>query len=80
MRHFVTILDNSELSSDEIVNWVDVNINTISSDDIAFAFTDLNFDDMNPFLTIESEDIIESLINSDDIDFIIEHANINEIN
>ena len=72
--------NNPELSSNEIVNWVDININTISSDDIAFAFTDLNFDDMNPYFTIESEDIIESLINSDDIDFIIEHANINEIN
>ena len=72
--------NNSELSYDEIVNWVDVNINTISSDDIAFAFTDVNFDDMNPYFTIESEDIIESLINSDDIDFIIEEANINEIN
>lgn len=72
--------NNSELSSDEIVNWIDVNINTISSDDIAFAFTDVNFDDMNPYFTIESEDIIESLINSDDIDFIIEEANINEIN
>jgi hypothetical protein len=35
---------------------------------------------MNPYFTIESEDIIESLINSDDIDFIIEEANINEIN
>jgi hypothetical protein len=72
--------NNSELSYDEIVNWVDVNINTISGDDIAFAFTDVNFDDMNPYFTIESEDIIESLINSDDIDFIIEEANINEIN
>ena len=72
--------NNSELSSDEIVNWVDMNINTISSDDIAIAFTDLNFDDINPYVTIKSEDIIESLINSDDIDFLIEDANINEIN
>ena len=38
--------NNSELSSDEIVNWVDMNINTISSDDIAIAFTDINFDDI----------------------------------
>lgn len=72
--------NNSELSSDEIVNWVDVNINTISSDDIAIAFTDINFDDIDPYVTIKSEDIIESLINSDDIDFLIEDANINEIN
>ena len=72
--------NNSELSSDEIVNWVDMNINTISSDDIAIAFTDINFDDINPYVTIKSEDIIESLINSDDIDFLIEDANINEIN
>ena len=59
--------NNSELSSDEIVNWLDMNINTISSDDIAIAFTDINFDDINPYVTIKSEDIIESLINSDDI-------------
>ena len=72
--------NNSELSSDEIVNWVDININTISSDDIAIAFTDINFDDIDPYVTIKSEDIIESLINSDDIDFLIEDANINEIN
>ena len=72
--------NNSELSSDEIVNWVDMNINTISSDDIAIAFTDINFDDINPYVTIKSEDIIESLINSDDIDFLIEDVNINEIN
>ena len=72
--------NNSELSSDEIVNWVDMNINSISSDDIAIAFTDINFDDINPYVTIKSEDIIESLINSDDIDFLIEDANINEIN
>lgn len=72
--------NNSELSSDEIVNWVDMNINTISSDDIAIAFTDINFDDIDPYVTIKSEDIIESLINSDDIDFLIEDANINEIN
>lgn len=72
--------NNSELSSDEIVNWLDMNINTISSDDIAIAFTDINFDDINPYVTIKSEDIIESLINSDDIDFLIEDANINEIN
>ena len=69
-----------ELSSNEIVNWVDMNINTISSDDIAIAFTDINFDDIDPYFTIKSEDIIESLINSDDIDFLIEDANINEIN
>ena len=72
--------NNSELSSEEIVNWVDMNINTISSDDITIAFTDVNFDDINPYVTIKSEDIIESLINSDDIDFLIEEANINEIN
>ena len=72
--------NNPELSSNEIVNWVDMNINTISSDDIAIAFTDINFDDINPYVTIKSEDIIESLINSDDIDFLIEDANINEIN
>jgi catabolite regulation protein CreA len=72
--------NNSELSSDEIVNWVDMNINTISSDDITIAFTDVNFDNINPYVTIKSEDIIESLINSDDIDFLIEDANINEIN
>ena len=72
--------NNPELSSNEIVNWVDININTISSDDIAIAFTDINFDDINPYVTIKSEDIIESLINSDDIDFLIEDANINEIN
>ena len=72
--------NNSELSYDEIVNWVDMNINTISSDDITIAFTDVNFDNINPYVTIKSEDIIESLINSDDIDFLIEEANINEIN
>ena len=72
--------NNSELSSDEIVNWVDMNINTISSDDITIAFTDVNFDNINPYVTIKSEDIIESLINSDDIDFLIEDVNINEIN
>jgi hypothetical protein len=72
--------NNPELSSNEIVNWVDININTISSDDIAIAFTDINFDDIDPYVTIKSEDIIESLINSDDIDFLIEDANINEIN
>ena len=72
--------NNSELSSDELVNWIDVNINTISNDDIAIAFTDVNFDDINPYVTIKSEDIIESLINSDDIDFLIEDVNINEIN
>jgi hypothetical protein len=75
------LLNNTpELSSNEIVNWVDININTISSDDIAIAFTDINFDDIDPYVTIKSEDIIESLINSDDIDFLIEDANINEIN
>ena len=72
--------NNPELSSNEIVNWVDININTISSDDIAIEFTDINFDDIDPYVTIKSEDIIESLINSDDIDFLIEDANINEIN
>ena len=66
--------NNPELSSNEIVNWVDININTISSDDIA------KLDDIDPYVTIKSEDIIESLINSDDIDFLIEDANINEIN
>ena len=72
--------NNSELSSEEIVNWVDMNINTISNDDIAIEFTDVNFDDINHYVTIKSEDIIESLINSDDIDFLIEDVNINEIN
>ena len=64
---------NTELSSDEIISWLDMNINTISNDDIPIALTELNFNDTNPYDIINSEVILESLLNSNDEDFILEN-------
>ena len=64
---------NTELSSDEIISWLDMNINTISNDDIPIALTELNFNDTNPYDIINSEVILESLLNYNDEDFIVEN-------
>ena len=50
-----------------------MNINTISNDDIPIALTELNFNDTNPYDIINSEVILESLLNSNDEDFILEN-------
>ena len=63
---------NTELSSEEIISWLDMNANSLSNDDIAFALTELNVNDINPYLIIKNEDIIESLLNSNDVDYLIE--------
>ena len=63
---------NSELSSEEIISWLDMNANSLSNDEIAFALTELNVNDINPYLTIKNEDIIESLLNSNEVDYLIE--------
>ena len=36
------------------------------------ALTELNVNDINPYLTIKNEDIIESLLDSNDVDYLIE--------
>jgi len=63
---------NSELSSEEIISWLDMNANSLSNDEIAFALTELNVNDINPYLTIKNEDIIESLLDSNEVDYLIE--------
>jgi hypothetical protein len=66
---------NTELSSDEIISWLDINANSLSNDDIALALTELNINDINPYLAIKNEDIVESLLNSNDLDYLIEDIN-----
>lgn len=66
---------NTELSSEEIISWLDMNVNSFSYDDIAFVLTDLNVNNINPYLVIENEDIVESLLNSNDLDYLIEDIN-----
>ena len=52
-----------------------MNVNSFSYDDIAFVLTDLNVNNINPYLVIENEDIVESLLNSNDLDYLIEDIN-----
>ena len=73
--NFIFNNNNTELSSEEIISWLDVNANSLSNDDIAFALTELNINDINPYLTIKNEDIVESLLNSNDLDYLIEDIN-----
>ena len=63
---------NTELSSEEIISWLDMNVNSFSNEDIAFALTEINVNNINPYLVIENEDIVESLLNSNDLDYLIE--------
>jgi len=63
---------NTELSSEEIISWLDMNANSLYNDEIAFALTELNVNDINPYLTIKNEDIIESLLDSNEVDYLIE--------
>ena len=49
-----------------------MNANSLSNDEIAFALTELNVNDINPYLTIKNEDIIESLLDSNEVDYLIE--------
>ena len=63
---------NTELSSEEIISWLDMNANSLSNDEIAFALTEVNTNDINPYLTIKNEDIIESLLDSNEVDYLIE--------
>ena len=39
---------NTELSSEEIISWLDMNVNSFSNDDIPITLTELNFNDTNP--------------------------------
>ena len=64
---------NTELSSEEIISWLDMNVNSFSNDDIPITLTELNFNDTNPYDIINSEVILESLLNSNDEDFIVEN-------
>lgn len=73
--NFIFNNNNTELSSEEIISWLDVNANSLSNDDIAFALTELNINDINPYLAIKNEDIVESLLNSNDLDYLIEDIN-----
>ena len=60
--------ENSELSSDEITNWFDTNINAISNYDITTFFGDANFDDIELLEHIINEDLIKTYINANGID------------
>ena len=73
--NFIFNNNNTELSSEEIISWLDVNANSLSNDEIAFALTELNINDINPYLAIKNEDIVESLLNSNDLDYLIEDIN-----
>jgi hypothetical protein len=73
--NFIFNKNNTELSSEEIISWLDVNANSLSNDEIAFALTELNINDINPYLAIKNEDIVESLLNSNDLDYLIEDIN-----
>jgi len=73
--NFIFNNNNTELSSEEIISWLDVNANLLSNDEIAFALTELNINDINPYLAIKNEDIVESLLNSNDLDYLIEDIN-----
>ncbi|MDB3914087.1 hypothetical protein OAV61_03025 [Flavobacteriaceae bacterium] len=64
---------NTELSSEEIISWLDMNVNSFSNDDIPITLTELNFNDTNPYDIINSEVILESLLNFNDEDFIVEN-------
>ena len=64
---------NTELSSEEIISWLDMNVNSFSNDDIPITLTELNFNDTNPYDIINNEVILESLLNSNDEDFIVEN-------
>lgn len=64
--------ENSELSSDEITNWFDTNINAISNDDITAFFGDANFDDIELLEHIINEDLIKTYINANGIDIPIQ--------
>ena len=70
--NFIFNNNNTELSSEEIISWLDVNANLLSNDEIVFALTELNINDINPYLAIKNEDIVESLLNSNDLDYLIE--------
>jgi hypothetical protein len=73
--NFIFNNNNTELSSEEIISWLDVNANLLSNDEIVFALTELNINDINPYLAIKNEDIVESLLNSNDLDYLIEDIN-----
>jgi len=73
--NFIFNNNNTELSSEEIISWLDVNANSLSNDEIVFALTELNINDINPYLAIKNEDIVESLLNSNDLDYLIEDIN-----
>lgn len=64
--------ENSELSSDEITNWFETNINTISYDDITAFYGDANFDDIELLEHIINEDLIKTYINANGIDIPIQ--------
>ena len=64
---------NTELSSEEIISWLDMNVNSFSNEDIPITLTELNFNDTNPYDIINSEVILESLLDSNDEDFIVEN-------
>jgi len=66
---------NTELTSEEIISWLDTNINSIPNDELAFALAELNTNNINPYLVIKNDDIVESLLNSNDMDFLIEDIN-----
>ena len=56
--NFIFNNNNTELSSEEIISWLDVNANLLSNDEITFALTELNINDINPYLSIKNEDIV----------------------
>ena len=71
--------ENSELSSDEITNWFETNINTISYDDITAFYGDANFDDIELLEHIINEDIIKTYIIANGIDIPMQDMNVIEI-
>ena len=71
--------ENSELSSDEITNWFETNINAISNDDITAFFGDANFDDIELLGHIINEDLIKTYINANGIDIHMQDMNMIEI-
>ena len=71
--------ENSELSSDEITNWFETNINTISYDDITAFYGDANFDDIELLEHIINEDIIKTYIIANGIDIPMQDMNMIEI-
>ena len=71
------VTQESELSSDEIINWFDNNTNAISDDEIIAVLTDEEINEISQLNTIIDDVSIEKYINENDTYLLIEESNLN---